>query len=89
MVVARNEGQIKRKTKWRNRNGEDRKQLGKDLRKAKIRAMYIKVKNNQENCAEMFNGVQDVLGWRTGGELTMLTINGGTTQNTRRWLKTK
>ena len=44
-----------------------------------MRAMQIKVHNSVENCATMFEGVQDVLGWRTGGEPTMLK-DGTTTQ---------
>ena len=37
--------------------------LKRDLKNAKWKSLQTKVKNGQDNWADIFSGVQDVLGW--------------------------
>ena len=59
--------------------------LKRDLKNAKWKSLHTKVKNGQDNWADMLSAVQNILWWGTGGTPEMLTTTGVTLQTIERW----
>jgi hypothetical protein len=65
------------KQEWR----KERNKLKRDLRKATFVALETKVENALDAGKDMFGGVSDLLGWRSGEAPEMLSAKGSVTRD--------